>query len=166
MLYQDHNIYLIKIMKKTGILFFILSFLYTSALYSSEKGKWDFEVQDNYCYIGSVPIKEEGEYSKRGETYILVYRINKSQDKIIQITSGYNYDENKPVIVKIDQTSFDFFSSGDTAWTENKDKEVIYAMQKGLVLIVKGYSSRGTLTTDTYTLKGFTKAFNKLSKDC
>ena len=39
-------------------------------------------------------------------------------------------------------------------------------MKKGITLIVEGYSSRGTLTVDTYTLKGFTAAFNKLSKDC
>ena len=53
----------------------------------------------------------------------------------------------------------------ETAWT-NKDKEVIYAMKKGITLTVKGYSSRGTLTIDTYALKGFTAAYNKLTKDC
>ena len=39
-------------------------------------------------------------------------------------------------------------------------------MQKGIKMVITGYSSRGTLTTDTYTLKGFTAALNKLSKDC
>ena len=48
--------------------------------------------------ISATILSAIWEYSKRGETYILVYRINKSQDKIIQITSGYNYDENKPTI--------------------------------------------------------------------
>ena len=69
-------------------------------------------------------------------------------------------------IVKIDQSSFEFFGQEDGAWTKNKDKEVISAMQKGMTMIIQGYSSRGTLTSDTYTLKGFTAAFNKLSKDC
>ena len=96
----------------------------------------------------------------------MVYRINKSPDKIVQITAGYNYDANKPVIVKIDQTSFEFFGNEDSAWTKDNDKKVIFAMQKGLKMIVQGYSSRGTFTTDTYTLKGFTSSFNQLSKDC
>ena len=49
---------------------------------------------------------------------------------------------------------------------QKKDNEVIIAMKKGLKMIVQGYSSRGTLTTDDYSLTGFTAAFNKLSKDC
>ena len=152
-------------MKKNIILTISILLLSTNIL-AVEKGKWSFVADQNYCYIGSAPIKEEGEYSKRGDTYIIVYRINKNSEKTVQITAGYNYAEEKPVIVKIDQTSFEFFSSDDTAWINKKDKEVIFAMKKGITLIVEGYSLRGTLTTDTYTLKGFTSAFNKLSKDC
>ena len=144
---------------------FIICFLF-SQLYAVEEGKWSFVVEENYCFIGSAPIKEEGDYTNRGDTYVLVYRINRGSEKTIQVTAGYSYDESKPVIVKIDQTSFNFFGKEDSAWTKNKDKEVIYSMQKGIAMIIKGYSSRGTLTTDTYTLKGFTTAFNKLSKDC
>ena len=46
------------------------------------------------------------------------------------------------------------------------DNKVIYAMKKGLDLILTGESTRGTVTNDTYTLKGFTSAFNKLNEDC
>jgi len=152
-------------MKKNIILTISILLLSTNIL-AVEKGKWSFVADQNYCYIGSAPIKEEGEYSKRGDTYIIVYRINKNSEKTVQITAGYNYAEEKPVIVKIDQTSFEFFSSDDTAWINKKDKEVIFAMQKGLEMTIEGYSSRGTFTKDTYSLKGFTTANNKLSKDC
>ena len=153
-------------MKKKAIVLVVISLFLGFPLGAIEIGKWNFVVEDNFCYIGSTPIKKEGNYTKRGDTYILVYRINKSPDKIVQITAGYNYDESKPVIVKIGQTTFDFFGKGDTAWTKDKDKEVTFAMKKGITMIIQGHSSRGTLTTDTYTLKGFTAAFNKLSKDC
>ena len=153
-------------MKKIIIFTIFLNLFLSYKLSAIEPGKWTFVLEDNYCYIGSAPIKEEGDYTKRGLTYVLVYRINKSPDKIVQVTAGYNYDESKPVILKIDQTTFDFFGKEDSAWTSDKDKEVIFAMKKGITLIVEGYSSRGTLTVDTYTLKGFTAGFNKLSKDC
>ena len=153
-------------MKKIVILFLSINLFLTSNLGAIEIGKWNFVVEDNYCYIASTPITKEGNYTKRGDTYVLVYRINQSPEKIIQITAGYNYDEGKSVIVKIDDTNFYFFGKDDTAWTKDKDKEVAFAMRKGLEMIVQGYSSKGTLTTDTYTLKGFTTAFNKLSKDC
>ena len=91
--------------------------------------------------------------------------MNKSPDAIVQINAGYPYDEKKSVEVKIDSSIYNFFSKEDSAWT-NEDKKVIYAMKKGIELIVKGFSSRGTPTTDTYTLKGFTAAYNKLAKGC
>ena len=75
---------------------------------------------------------------------------------------------DRDIIVKIDNTSFKFYSTEDsteTAWTDN-DQKVIYAMKKGLELELSGQSSRGTITNDTYTLKGFTAAINKLNKDC
>ena len=71
-------------------------------------------------------------------------------------------------IVKIDNTPFIFYTtedSSETAWT-NDDEKVIYAMKKGLKLMLSGESSRGTITNDTYTLKGFTSAINKLNQDC
>ena len=39
-------------------------------------------------------------------------------------------------------------------------------MKKGLDLKLTGESSRGTVTNDIYTLKGFTAAINKLNNDC
>ena len=75
---------------------------------------------------------------------------------------------DKDIVVKIDNTSFPFYStedSSETAWTDN-DEKVIYAMKKGLELVLSGQSTRGTITNDTYTLKGFTSAINKLNKDC
>ena len=67
--------------------------------------------------------------------------------------------------VKIDKADYTFYSEDETAWT-NEDSEIIYAMKKGNYLTVIGESSRGTKTKDTYTLKGFTAAFNKLINDC
>ena len=39
-------------------------------------------------------------------------------------------------------------------------------MKKGLSFITTGISNKGTKVTDTYTLKGFTAAVNKLTSDC
>ena len=131
-----------------------------------EEGTWNFVKDPDYCYIGSAPEKMDiPEGKKRGDTYILVYRINKNKNPIVQLVAGYPFKKNEEVIVKIDSSTFKFYSEDDTAWTNDDDK-VIFAMKKGMKLIIKGESSRGTQTTDTYTLKGFTSAYNKLTKDC
>ena len=156
-------------MQKT-LLFFIIFFASISNnLFALEKGSWTLTKNNDWCYIGSLPIKSDlPETKRRGDNYILVYKIIGSDENIVQVEAGYQYNLEKEIVVKIDNTSFEFYStedSSDTAWTD-KDEKVIYAMKKGLELILSGQSSRGTITNDTYTLKGFTSAINKLNKDC
>ena len=137
--------------------------------FSLEKGKWTLVKEENWCYIGSLALKSDlPETKKRGDNYILVYKIKGNDDNIIQVQAGYQYNLNKNILIKIDNTSFQFYStldSSETAWTDDDDK-VIYAMRKGLDLVLSGESDRGTITEDTYTLKGFTAAINKLNSDC
>ena len=157
-------------MKKTLLISTIIVFaVISNNLFALEKGSWTFTKDDDWCYIGSLPINSDlSETKKRGENYILVYKIIGSDENIVQVEAGYKYNLDENIVVKIDNTSFKFYStedSSETAWTDNDDK-VIYAMKKGLELVLSGQSSRGTITNDTYTLKGFTAAINKLNKDC
>jgi hypothetical protein len=141
----------------------------SSSLFALERGSWTLSKNDDWCYIGSLPIKSDlPDTKKRGENYILVYKIIGSDENIVQVEAGYQYNLDEDIVVTIDNTSFKFYStedSSETAWTNN-DEKVVYAMKKGLVLVLSGQSSRGTITNDTYTLKGFTSAINKLNKDC
>jgi len=149
------------------LLFFVFFVFPTSILLANiEKGKWSFVKEENYCYIGSLPIKSDiPEGKKRGDVYILVYRINKNPEAVVQINFGYPYKVEEPVNVKIDEKNYAFYADGDSAWTNN-DNEVIYAMKKGIQLTVFGISLRETKTIDTYTLNGFTAAYNELINDC
>ena len=154
-----------------ALLTFTIIFLasISNKLFALEKGSWTFNKDNDWCYIGSLPIKSDlPDTKKRGENYILVYKIVGSEENIIQIEAGYKYNLENNITVKIDNTSFNFYStedSSETAWTDDDDK-VIYAMKKGLELILTGESARGTVTNDMYTLKGFTNAINLLNKDC
>ena len=150
------------------MIFFFVSFLFLSnnLLADIEKGKWNFIKENNYCYIGSLPIKSDiPEGKKRGDVYILVYTINKNPEAVVQINFGYPYKIEESVNVKIDEKNYEFYADEDSAWTNN-DNEVIYAMKKGIQLTVFGISSRETKTIDTYTLNGFTAAYNELINDC
>ena len=157
-------------MKKIVSTFLVVfAVLITKQSISIEKGKWSFVKDEDWCYIGSSPLKSDlPETKKRGENYILVYKIIGSEENIIQIEAGYKYNLDKKINVKIDNANYEFYStedSSETAWT-NDDKKVIYAMKKGLELTLTGESARGTTTNDVYTLKGFTNAVNQLNQDC
>ena len=146
-----------------------LLILFSKPSFSVEKGIWSFVKENDWCYIGSMPVKTDLPKSKkRGENYILVYKIIGSDENIVQIEAGYSYNLIKDISIKIDNTNFKLYStkdSSETAWT-NDDKKIIYAMKKGLDLILSGESVRGTVTKEIYTLKGFTAALNQLNKDC
>ena len=92
---------------------------------------------------------------KRGEYYILVYKNIGNPETIVQIEAGYDYKNETKITVNIDKEIIGFIALEDlpgAAWTE-EDSKVIFAMKKGLKMIVTGESSRGTITNDTYTLK-------------
>jgi|TARA_Y100001970_G_scaffold273272_1_gene371264 hypothetical protein len=149
--------------------YILVLFIISSNAYALEPGKWSFVQEDEYCYIGSLATETDLPENKiRGDNYILVYRIIGSDQNIVQIEAGYDYNIEKNILVKIDNTDFDFYTvedSPDSAWTDD-DKKVIYAMKKGLSLIITGESSRGTITNDSYSLNGFTAAFNDLVNEC
>ena len=67
-------------MKRLIFLLATINLFFISDLGAIEKGKWIFVVDDNYCYIGSIPTNTEiAEGKKRDITYILVYRINNTR---------------------------------------------------------------------------------------
>ena len=157
-------------MKKVASTFLVVCIVFIAKQSMSlEKGKWSFVKDNDWCYIGSSPLSLIClRQKKRGENYILVYKIIGSEENIIQIEAGYKYNLDKKINVKIDNANYDFYStedSSETAWT-NDDNKVIYAMKKGLELTLTGESARGTTTNDVYTLKGFTNAVNQLNQDC
>ena len=150
-------------------LFFLFALLLSNGSKSLEKGSWNFVKTDEYCYIGSLAVQTDLSPEKnRGEFYILVYKNIGNPETVIQIEAGYDYNLEANIIVKIDNGSYSFYTTEDlpdAAWT-NEDNKVIFAMKKGLELVVTGESSRGTITNDTYTLKGFTASYNKLVEEC
>ena len=157
-------------MKKTLLTITIIFLAIVSTKsFSLEKGKWNLVKDVDWCYIGSLPVDTDlPKTKKRGDNYIIVYKIIGSDENIVQVEAGYKYNLEESISVKIDNSSFKFYStkdSSETAWTDD-DKKVIYAMKKGISLFLSGQSARGTITNDTYTLKGFTASINKLNKDC
>jgi len=121
------------------------------------------------CYVGSVPKKAEGKYTRRGDTYTLVsHRPGEKVFGEVSVEAGYTYKSDSEVIVDIDGKKFKLFTKGGNAWARdaNADKAIVAAMKAGRRMIIKGTSSRGTLTTDTYSLSGITAAYKAIDKAC
>ena len=60
------------------------------------------------------------------------------------------------------------FTVEGMAWAHDAKTDAVLVKTKraGAKMVIKGTSWRGTLTTDTYSLKGFTAAYNASRKAC
>lgn len=119
------------------------------------------------CYIASVPIKKTGNYAARGEPFVMVTHRGAVTDEV-SVSSGYPYKEKSQVSLTIDSRRYDLFTQGDRGWAydEAQDKNIAGAMMKGSQMVVKGTSQKGTFSSDTYSLSGFTAALNKMKTLC
>lgn len=121
------------------------------------------------CYAHGEPIKQTGKYKTRGRTFIQVtHRPAEGTWNEVGITAGYSYRRDSEAIVTIDKRRFVLFTDKDTAWAKDsrQDRRLVRALKKGRKMTVRATSSRGTVTIDTYSLSGFTKAYQAMGRAC
>ncbi len=122
------------------------------------------------CTMISSPIKEEGKYSKRGQVYAQIAKNKGSKELgVVYFEAGYSFKEKSKVSVNIDSKhTFNLVTDKQVAWTSTTDDDnlLIKYMKLGTKMVVKGVSSRGTNTIDTYSLKGFIAAYKAMNKIC
>lgn len=129
--------------------------------------QWKVFTYGDLCYIGSEPVSEKGNYSRRGKSYVLVTHRGKQQDEV-SASSGYPYKPGKDVMVTIDGKSHPMFFEGEVAWAYDgkQDQAMVAAMKRGSKMSVRGTSKKDTWSEDHYSLSGFTAAYNKMKSLC
>jgi hypothetical protein len=135
--------------------------------YDSSYKDWSVYTHRGSCYIGSAPVKQSGNYSRRGQPYILV--VYRSKDLAeINISSGYPYKKKSDVKVTIDDDAYKLFTEKETAWAydSGQDRKMVDAMMQGTRLTVRGTSQIGTWSEDQYSLMGFTAAITRMKSLC
>ncbi|TNE67903.1 MAG: hypothetical protein EP335_00040 [Alphaproteobacteria bacterium] len=124
------------------------------------------------CYMISMPKKAVASRSGavRGEIYMTVsHRPAVGVANEVNVIVGYPLKDGSVMKISVDgRRSFEFFTEGSGAWAYDPkdDAAVVAAMKAGSTLVARGESQRGTSTTDTYSLSGFTAAYNAISKAC
>ena len=129
----------------------------------------EVEAGNKVCYAGGFPKKAEGKYKTRGDTFTMVtHRPAEKTLYVVSIRAGYVHKKDSEVTVTIGERTFRLFTEEGFAWASDAkmDRALTAAMKAGSAMVVKGISGRGTETTDTYSLKGFTAAINAVNKAC
>ena len=136
-------------------------------------GDWEaYTDKDNgklVCYMAAVPKKAVGKYKRRGKTYLLIaHRPAERSTNVVSFRAGYGFKKGAKVKFIIGKKTVQLFTEDGWAYTPDaaQDNALVKMMIRGAKLTVKGTSSRGTKTTDTYSLKGFTAAYKAIGKAC
>lgn len=120
------------------------------------------------CYVIAEPIRKEGDYTSRGKVYALVtHRPADKKLNVFTIIAGYAYKDGSDAVMQIDDRQFTLFTQEGMAWADDEDDpKIVDALKKGMGMVIRGTSSRGTETVDTYSLTGFTKAYDAIGESC
>jgi hypothetical protein len=120
------------------------------------------------CYCISSPIESVGNHLSKRDPYIMVslFGTNKLE---VSIRAGFLYKTNSIVYVSIDGKQLRFKAENDfVAWPEKQktDKDIAKQMRNSKKLLAFYESFDRTYAVDTYTLEGFTKAYQYATKLC
>jgi hypothetical protein len=121
------------------------------------------------CYLVGRPVKSEPDNLKRGDVYVYVtHRPAEKTFNVVSFASGYPYKDATDAELAVDTHKFALFTSKESAWSRDAatDKAVVDAMAKAKQAVLKGTSTRGTNTTDTYSLDGFATMLAQIDKAC
>lgn len=121
------------------------------------------------CYAVTQPQTKEPATAKRDTVYFLITTWPK-QNIVNEpsIVIGYPFKQGGKATVQVGSDKWEFFTKADGAWLQaaQDEQRLITAIRGAGELTVKGISQRGTLTTDTYSLKGISAALDKMAEGC
>ena len=121
------------------------------------------------CYAVSSPVTSDPKNLNRAEARIFVsFRSNDKVQNEISITSGYNYKASSKVNVAIEKKEFNFETEDNFAWLTKYEEEVamIELMRKSSQAKISATSAKGSKTIDTFSLSGFSDAYEAAKKKC
>ncbi|SEN16432.1 hypothetical protein SAMN04488003_11051 [Loktanella fryxellensis] len=105
----------------------------------------------------------------RGDIYLMVfYRPSENVNGQIMFTGGYPFAPGSTVQLDVGGSTFQLFTEGEYAWpaSPEDDAQVVAAMKRGSDAVLVARSGRGNITTDTFSLLGFSAAVDEAANRC
>jgi hypothetical protein len=139
---------------------------------------WSVFVEDNPTECWGVSAPKESKLTdsdgnatqgRRGDILLFVfYRPGANVNGQVAFTGGYPFASGSTVSMIISGTTYQLFTEGEWAWpaTPEEDAKIVAAMKNGADAVLSGRSGRGNITTDSFSLLGFTAAVEEAAKRC
>jgi len=100
----------------------------------------------------------------RGEVVLTVTQRASVRDAVA-LSAGFEYAANAAVEVEIDKAKLEFYTAKRSAFARD-GHQVTVALAKAGRVTAKSPHPQKTSVTDTFSLKGFSKAYDAINKAC
>jgi hypothetical protein len=123
------------------------------------------------CFAIAKPATAETKPPDRPRNQPYMFISTRPADKVtneVSVIVGYPFRTSSEASAEVGETTFALYTQGDGAWIKNAAEEahMVEVMRQGDSAVVKGMSSRGTQSTDTYSLKGLSEALDRVAQEC
>lgn len=123
------------------------------------------------CYALATPASTRTTPPNRPRDPVYLFISTRPSENVhneVSVIIGYQLKPDSDVNVEIGNNKFVMYTKGDGAWISNAAEEnrMVETMRKGADIVVTGTSSRGTQSTDRYSLKGLSQALDRTAKEC
>lgn len=121
------------------------------------------------CYMSTTP-SQTSPRAGRGDIYLTVtHRPKDKSYNVVSYAGDYDFKKKTQTMFRVDKNkALGLMPVADMAWGKDSaaDRQMIDLMARGGAAYVSGVSTKGTKITDTFSLKGFAKAYDALTKAC
>lgn len=122
------------------------------------------ESSGTVCYAFVRAQSSAPAVANRGEVVLTVTQRVSGRDAVA-LAAGFVYAANATVTMQVDQIGLDFYTAQRNAFARD-GKAAVAAFQKGSRAIARSPGPRDTQVTDTFSLNGFSAAYQAISKEC
>jgi hypothetical protein len=86
----------------------------------------------------------------------------------VSVKMGYPFGSGAKATVTVGTAKFELFTKDEGAFVEKPEMEtkLVEAMKGASTMKIEGKSSRGTATSDIYSLEGLSDALDRAAKEC
>jgi len=116
------------------------------------------------CYAFTRAQSSSPSVPGRGQVVLTVTERLTGRDAVA-MEAGFTYAANANVTVQVDQTGLDFYTAQRNAFAR-EGKAAVAAFEKGARAIARSPGPKDAQVTDTFSLKGFAKAYEAIVKAC
>jgi invasion protein IalB len=126
------------------------------------------------CFALSKPTSQQDNPPNRRTSANPVYMFvstrpeEKVTNEVSVLVTGYAFKPSSEATMTVGNGGFPMYTQNDGAWIKNAAEEakLVDTMRKGSDVVIKATTSKGTQTTDTFSLKGISQALDRAAQEC